>query len=116
MSVYYNSRGDTVDYTASTAKTAGDVVVQNNLVGIVTQDIAANQKGSLRIEGVAEVPKSTGGSTAIAAGKLVYWDATYSVATETSSGNTAMGVTVLAATDAAAVVYVKLLPGIKAAL
>jgi len=100
-----------VDYTPGSAVSAGDVVVQSGLVGVAENDIAASAKGSLQIDAVIKAPKTTGTSTAIAAGDRVYWDATNSVMTENDDGTTAAGVAVVAAADADSWVYVLLIPG-----
>ena len=90
--------GDVVEYTPSSAVTAGTVVVQGTLVGVALQDIAANALGALSVEGVFDFPKTAAGSgQAIAVGVAVYWDDTNDVATTTSSGNTLIGKVVLAA-------------------
>ncbi len=100
--------GNSVDYTPGADVAAGDVVVQNNLIGVARTPIAAAALGSLAVVGVFDVPKASGSTTAIAAGKTVYWDATNKVATETSEGNTLMGKTVAAAADADTTVRVRL--------
>jgi predicted RecA/RadA family phage recombinase len=69
----YQSSGDVIDYTPGSAVTGGDVIVLGSVVGIATQDIAANAKGSLALEGVFKVPKITGVN---AVGTLIYWDPT----------------------------------------
>jgi predicted RecA/RadA family phage recombinase len=61
-----------VDYTPSSAVVAGQVVVQNDLVGVAPRPIAAATLGALAIEGVFDVVKATG---AVNAGAKVYWDA-----------------------------------------
>jgi len=95
--------GQTVDYTPGTAKSAGDVVVQGSLVGIVKHDIEANKPGALEVEGCFEFPKASGDG-GMAVGTLAYWDATNSVATGTSSGNQYVGkVETTAATGATSV-------------
>lgn len=71
MATYVQS-GCNIDYTPTTAKTAGDVVVQNGLLGVVQTDIAANVKGSLTVEGVFRFTKATGAMTI---GQIVYFDA-----------------------------------------
>ena len=103
--------GGSVDYTPGSDKTSGDVVVQNDLVGVVKRDIAANELGSLAIEGVYDFPKAAGGGTAIAAGKPVYYDVAEDVAKEDaeSGANKLIGKTVLAAADADTTVRVRLL-------
>lgn len=104
--------GDRIDYTPSADVSAGEVVVQGDLVGVATRDIPAGRLGALAIEGVFDLPKSTGVGTAISAGAIVYWDDTNDVAT-TSSGNGAnkqVGKAVAAAGDNDSHVRVKLSP------
>ena len=102
--------GASIDYTPGSAVAAGDVVVQNNLVGIAKLDIVANKKGALCIEGVFDFPKATGGGTAIGAGKKVYWDAGDEEAKEDSEdgANPFLGLTVASAADADTTVRVVL--------
>lgn len=102
--------GASIDYTPAADVAAGDVVVQGNLVGIAKLDIPANTLGALAVEGVFDVPKATGASTAIAAGKTVYWDVADVEAKEDSEAgaNELMGKTVLATTDNDALVRVRL--------
>jgi len=95
--VKFVQEGDAIDYTPGVAVAAGDVVVQNDLVGVAKQPIAANALGALAVTGVFDFPKDTGSASAIAAGKKVYWDADDEVATETAEGNTYLGKTVKAA-------------------
>lgn len=69
----YTTDGTVIDYTPpSVAVSAGDVVVQAELVGIAVDDIAVLDKGTLRVTGKFTLPKDT--STAFGAGALVYWD------------------------------------------
>ena len=100
--------GDTVDYTPGTAVTAGDVVVQGELVGVATQDIAANEKGALRVKGVFSFAKGSGSSDALTAGAKVYWDDTSDVVTTTAGSNKYVGKVVEAAAASASTVYVRL--------
>jgi len=95
----YVHEGKMIDYTPSAAVSAGDVVVQTSLVGVALLDIAASVLGSLAVAGVFDFPKDVGSASAIPAGTIVYWDATSEVATATSTGNTLLGKTTLAATD-----------------
>jgi len=48
----YKHKGESIDYTPTGAVTAGDVVVQGLILGVACNDIAANELGSLTIEGV----------------------------------------------------------------
>ena len=102
--------GDAVDYTPVADVTAGDVVVQEELVGVAKRDIKANELGALSVTGLIDFPKATGGSTSIAAGKNVYWDVGDTEAKEDSESgaNKLIGKTVLAASDNDATVRVRL--------
>ncbi len=100
--------GNSIDYTPGADVNAGDVVVQEDLVGIAKLDIAADALGALAVTGVFDVPKATGGGTALAAGTVVYWNATDKQATASSSGNKYLGKTILAAADGDATVRVRL--------
>jgi predicted RecA/RadA family phage recombinase len=93
--------GNSIDYTPGADVAAGDVVVQNELVGIAKLDIAANALGALAVTGVFDFPKATGVGEAIAAGAEVYWDEADQVAkTDSESGaNKKLGKTVAAAGD-----------------
>jgi len=95
--VKFVQEGASIDYTPSVAVAAGDVVVQNDLVGVAKRDIPASELGALAVTGVFDFPKDTGSASAIAAGKKVYWDEDEEVATETTGGNTYLGKTVKAA-------------------
>jgi predicted RecA/RadA family phage recombinase len=77
-----------LDYTPSAAVAAGDVVVLNDLVCVAPVAIAANKLGAVSVEGVWTLAKASG---AIGQGALVYWDATNSNITTTSSGNKRAG-------------------------
>jgi predicted RecA/RadA family phage recombinase len=95
----YVTTGRTVDYTpaVSGGVAAGEVVVQNDLVGVAAQAIASNKLGALTVEGVFDVQQA---AEIITAGKPVYWDADGNsvsgtagtgAATATPTGNTFMG-------------------------
>ena len=103
-----------IDYTPGSAVTAGDVVVLGSIVGVATNDIAANAKGSLTIDGVFKVPKITG---AISVGTKLYWDpagtpvtgdASSGAATATAGSLKVMGYAVLAAASGDSYVYIDL--------
>lgn len=110
----YESEGDNIDYTPTTAVTAGDVVVLGTIVAIAEVDIAANALGSLATKGVFKVPKITG---AITVGTKLYWDpagdpvgGTAGTGAATASAGTlkVLGVAVLAAASGDGTVNVKL--------
>lgn len=72
----YVQTPDLIDYTPGSAVTAGDVIVQSDLVAIAPLDIAASALGSLAVQGVWDMPCDAAGTgTAIAAGDKLYWDA-----------------------------------------
>lgn len=105
--------GESIDYTPASGGadvSAGDVVVQNDLVGIAKLDIASGSLGTLAVTGVFDLPKAVGAATAIGAGLTVYWDAGNSVATTNpaAGANKLIGKTTAAAGDAAAAVRVRL--------
>ena len=102
--------GKSIDYTPGGDVSAGDVVVQGDLIGIAKLDIAAGALGALAVAGVFDVPKTACVGEAIGAGVKVYWDVAESVAkTDDESGaNKYLGKTVAAAGDDDATVRVRL--------
>jgi len=102
--------GNAIDYTPSAAVSAGDVVVQEELVGIAKLDIAADELGALAVVGVFDFPKATGSGSAISAGKTVYWDVADQQAKEDdeTGANKLIGKVVQSATDADTTVRVRL--------
>lgn len=87
-------------YTPGSDLDAGTVVVVNNVCRITHADLKSGKVEAIACGGgIYRVAKATGGSTAIADGKQLYWDDTNNVVTETSSGNKKFGVSVSAAGD-----------------
>ena len=89
--------GKSIDYTPGSAVVAGQVVVQQNLVGIAVEPIAASTLGALAVSGVFDVVQA---AEIIPAGAPVYWDADGNpvggsagtgAVTATATGNTFMG-------------------------
>jgi len=105
-----HSEGMRINYTPAADVDVGAVVVQEDLIGIATADITADEVGVLDIEGVFDVAKDTGSGTAIDAGTIVYWDETNEVVTTESSGNIYMGKTIEDAEDDDETARVKLTP------
>jgi len=101
--------GNSVDYTPGSAVTAGQVVVQGELVGVAKVDIPANALGALAVVGVFDFPKATGVGTAISAGANCYWNAAAQQATTTATGNKLIGKCVRAAVDADTTVRIRML-------
>lgn len=110
MTAIFVHQGDTIDHTPVADVAAGDVVVQNELVGVAKRDITANTKGALSVTGVFDFPKATGGSTAIGAGLDVYWDSGAEQATtdDAVGVNKKIGRTIAAAGDNDATVRVRM--------
>ncbi|NLX60656.1 MAG: DUF2190 family protein [Phycisphaerae bacterium] len=102
--------GRSIDYTPSAAVTAGDVVVQADLIGVAKLDIAANALGALAVTGVFDFPKATGAGSGIAVGAKVYWkaDPGAAQADDEAGANKLIGKTIKAAADADATVRVRL--------
>lgn len=106
----YVHEGDSIDYTPGSDVAAGDVVVLTDLIGIARTPIKANELGSLAVAGVFDLPKTTGGGTAITAGTKLYWDAAEQVAKadDESGANKYLGKAVASATDGDETVRVRL--------
>lgn len=106
----FRHEGAAIDYTPGAAVAAGDVIVQNDLIGIARLDIAASELGALAVEGVFDFPKATGVGTAIGAGEIVYWDvADLEAKTDSETGaNKQLGKVVTAAGDNDTTVRVRL--------
>lgn len=107
----YVQDGKSIDYTPSGAVTAGDVIVQGDLVGVALRSIAANTLGALAIEGVFDFPKSDDSDSAIAVGAKMYWDDSTDVATATAGGNKRLGTCIKAAAADDTTVRVKMIQG-----
>lgn len=86
MADFYQE-GAAIDYTPVADITAGDVIVQGELVGVAKRDIAIGEKGALHVEGVFDFPKD-GGVEAFAIGDLIYWDVADGFATSDADGGT----------------------------
>uniref|UniRef100_A0A7C4LIJ9 DUF2190 family protein n=1 Tax=Schlesneria paludicola TaxID=360056 RepID=A0A7C4LIJ9_9PLAN len=98
--------GCAIDYTPGSAVTAGDVVVQGDLIGIAQGDIAANKPGALVVEGVFDFAKAT--NVAYTVGTVLYWDDTNNIVTATATGNKQVGKVVRAAATTDPTVRVRL--------
>lgn len=108
MKARYVQKGESIDYTPSSAVAAGDVIVIGDIVAIAKLDIAAGTLGSLAVVGAFDVVKATTEGSALAAGSKIYWDAANQVATATATGNIYMGESIVAAVDADTTVRVRL--------
>ena len=103
-------QGNSIDHTPAGAITAGDVVVQGDLIGIAQIDCAADQLGALAVSGVFDIDKATGVGTGIAVGTKVYWDVAdqQAKADDEAGANKYLGKTIAAAGDDDAKVRVRL--------
>jgi predicted RecA/RadA family phage recombinase len=103
-------QGNSIDHTPAGAVTAGDVIVQGDLIGIAQVDCVANQLGALAVTGVFDIDKATGASTAIVVGTKVYWDVAdqQAKADDEAGANKYLGKTIAAAGDDDAIVRVRL--------
>lgn len=98
MAKYRSGTPLMVDYTPSSAKTAGDVVVVGEEIWIVHTSIAANELGAAAAPGGDAVYLENKLSTdVVAAGDELYWDAGNSRLTKTASTHKKAGVAVEAA-------------------
>ncbi len=88
MQATFVQDGKTIDHTPSVAVGAGTVVVRGRLVGIANNDIPANVKGALAVEGVFAMVKK---NEEIADGAAVYWDADGDPYTGTAGSGAATG-------------------------
>ena len=76
MSTKFIQDGKVLDYTATAAITANDVITIGPLVGVALSDAAIGDEISVAISGVWSCPKV--GATAMAQGDVVDWDASVS--------------------------------------
>jgi predicted RecA/RadA family phage recombinase len=84
------------DYTPTTAKAVGDVVILGKIVGVVCRPIAANTKGAVTTDGIFTFYKVTGG--ALTAGSVAYLHSNLKV----TGSATTTGIAGIVAVDAAA--------------
>ena len=104
----YRHTGDMIDYTPGSNVSAGDIVVQSELVGQVVADTLSGDKGALRVTGVINVPKLS--TDVVAIGDVLYWDAGNTRATTTASTHNIIGKAVEAAGSGVTDVDVMLTP------
>ena len=71
MQATFKYDGASIDYTPTSAVTAGTPVSQSGYVGIPKTDIAANALGALAVTGVFDIVKVTG---ALSVGDVIGWD------------------------------------------
>lgn len=77
--------GDSIDFRAGANVSAGDVVVQGDLIGIAKIDIPAGNLGALAVTGVFDIETD---GTLSTAGSKAYWNVAQKVATDSDGGGT----------------------------
>lgn len=76
----HRQEGDTLDYIPSSALTAGQVIqISDGRAAIPANDIAANEAGAVRVEGVFRVAKTA--SVVVIDGAPLWWDHSANTAT-----------------------------------
>jgi predicted RecA/RadA family phage recombinase len=102
----YIQEGETMNYTAGAAITAGQMVLVTGVVGIAVSDCASGAVGVMATMGVFEVAKE--GTDAPAQGQIMYYNATNGTATVTASSNKVIGYAWAAAASGDSTVQVRL--------
>ena len=106
MKAVFYQDGKRIDIVQSGDIDSGDIVVIGELIGVQTNQIKKDEKGSVAVSGVFQVVKKS--ADTFTAGQKVYWDNTLQQATSTASGNTLMGLTVAQAGASDSNVLVKI--------
>lgn len=90
QAVFVRGERHIIPYTASGAKSAGEVIVENSLCLIVVNDIADGATGSVAIGGGEYDFLATSGDT-VDRFDTLYWDDTGNNAEESATSNTKLG-------------------------
>jgi predicted RecA/RadA family phage recombinase len=91
----YVQTGDVVTAIAPAALKSGEAVLIGSIFGIAATDAAQNAEVEIALTGVYTLPKVS--TDVLAFGAVAYWDATAKRITATASGNTKIGVAIVAA-------------------
>jgi predicted RecA/RadA family phage recombinase len=102
----YIQEGDTLNFTANEAITAGQMILVTGVVGVAINDVASGAVGVLATKGVFEVAKE--GTDAPSQGQILYYNATNKTATVTASTNKVIGYAWTAAASGDSTVQVRL--------
>ena len=98
MATNFVQEGDVLAYTnAGSAISSGDLVPLSNHAGIALVDIAGSATGSVALEGVYTVEKTTGATWSV--GQALYVDSVTGKATTVSTGNVPAGFAFAAAAE-----------------
>jgi predicted RecA/RadA family phage recombinase len=98
--------GDTITVPAPADVSSGDLVMVGKLFGVAAFDADSGDDVEITTKGVFTLPKTS--AQAWTVGAAVYWDATNSVVTTTSTSNTLIGHAVAAAANPSATGIVRL--------
>ena len=93
-------------FTPNADAAPGDVIVQNDLIGITKEAVPANMLGYAHSEGHFILPKASGASTGQALGLTCFWDATNLVVSLNAADGRRLGVIAEASADADTTVVV----------
>lgn len=104
----YIQRGETLTLTAPYAVSSGGGALVGSIFGVAATDVASGEEGEFQVQGVFDLTRETGGSTAWSVGDLIYWDNTNKRATKTATSNKLIGVAARAAADGDATGRVRL--------
>ena len=72
MQARYIQRGESIDFLPDRDISAGEIVIQNGLVGVAKIPVGKGTPGSLALSGVFDVTKTV--RCAFSVGAAVYWD------------------------------------------
>ena len=72
MQARYIQRGESIDFLPDRDISAGEIVIQNGLVGVAKIPVGKGTPGSLALSGVFDVTKPV--RCAFSVGAAVYWD------------------------------------------
>lgn len=89
--------GDRVTLTAPYARSAGDGALVGATFGVALNDVANGASGEFDLEGTFDLTAASAATASM--GALAYWDDTNKNVTATSSGNTKIGVFLVAKTN-----------------
>ena len=102
----YIQKGEFITLTPSVAVAGGTGLLSGSLFGVAVADVAANQPGEFRTEGVVEIAKAAG--VAVTVGQRLFWVPASSSVNATATGQQCVGLAVEAAASAATTVKIKL--------
>lgn len=100
MGASYVDDGSAIELVATTARTAGEVIIfASDTIAIAADTVANGERFNAWVRGKFQLAKNTG--LPFAAGEDVYWDGTAEELTTVLTSNTRIGVVARAATTTA---------------